>query len=191
MISVRKSEVLGFTQMHISGEILRRVEGSVNRCHAEVITDLICKRLRVVCSGWRDARRGSGDVAIVSPWRETRDPARDVSEIGLVFGTECFAKRRFLVKKHEEMRCKPGNNCVDEEVGVAQKERLAEDQRCHRDVHGISYEAVGALDDEVLCGEDGCGRPDALQSEAREGFEYDGDAGGNESDSDDAKRSEV
>ena len=59
------------------------------------------------------------------PWGNAWDPARDVSAIGFVFGTEGSAKCGFLIEEHEEMRCQPRKDCVDEEMGVAEKERLA------------------------------------------------------------------
>jgi hypothetical protein len=89
------------------------------------------------------------------------------------------------------MRCQPGKDCVREEVQVAQQEGLAENHRCDRDVHGVSDVAVGAFDDQVFCGKDGCRGADALEGEASEGFEHYGHAGGYQQDSDGAEGREA
>jgi hypothetical protein len=66
-------------------------------------------------------------VARVAPRGEARNPAWDVSAIGLLFGTEGFKEGGFLIEEDEEVRCEPGDECVSEEVYVAGKESPAED----------------------------------------------------------------
>jgi hypothetical protein len=65
-------------------------------------------------------------VARVAPRGEARNPAWDVSAIGLVFGTEGFKEGGFLIEEDEEVRCEPGKECVDEKMCVSEKEGLAE-----------------------------------------------------------------
>ena len=85
------------------------------------------------------------------------------------------------------MRRQPGDDGVFEEVNVSEEQRLAENQCRHCDVHGISDETVGAVDDEVTRGESGSWCSVSLECKTGEGFEYHGDADGYEEDTNDAK----
>ena len=89
------------------------------------------------------------------------------------------------------MRRQPRDDGIFEEVNVSEKQRLAENQCRDCDVHGISDEAVGALDDEVTRGEGGGRRSDSLECKAGEGFEDHGDADGHEEHTNDAKGGET
>ena len=108
-----------------------------------------------------------------APWGETGDPSWNVGRVGLVFLAEGFAERGLFVEDDEEMRGEPREDRVDEKVLVAEKESLAENERRDCNVHGVSDEAIRALNDEVLRGKDWSGRADSLKGEAREGFEDD------------------
>ena len=85
------------------------------------------------------------------------------------------------------MRRKPGEDGIFEEVQVSEKQRLTENQCRDCDVHGISDEAVGAIDDQVTCWQNGGRCSYALEGKAGEGFEDHGDADGHEQSSDDAE----
>jgi hypothetical protein len=105
-------------------------------------------------------------LGAVAQGAEARYPAGDVSAIGFVLGAKGSSECRLLIDKDKQVRDQPGKDCVREEVQVAQQEGLAENHRCDRDVHGVSDVAVGAFDDQVFCGKDGCWGADALEGEA-------------------------
>jgi hypothetical protein len=150
--------------------------------------------LRVVCffsDKQQTSRRRWRASSSVAPWGEARDPARDVRTVGFVFRAEGFAEGRFFVEHNEEMRGRPREECVEEKMLVAEGNSLAEDERRDCNVHWVSDETIGTLNDEVLRGKDWGGSADSLQCEAREGFEEHCHAGGDEEDTDEAKRREV
>ena len=87
---------------------------------------------------------------------------------------------RLLIEHHEQMGQGPERQAPFEHAGAAEEEPLADDQRDERDIHGIADVAIPAGHDEVLWRRDRRRGAEALQREAREGVEQDGESSGDQ-----------
>src|ERR1700682_4056219 len=76
------------------------------------------------------------------PGETTRYPARDVRSIGGVLRRVGRRQRGLLVEQHEGVKEAPDEGAVREQANVAEHQRLTDDDRGHREIHGIANVSV-------------------------------------------------
>src|SRR5262245_17087258 len=120
---------------------------------------------------WKSRVTGPARVLPGPPWLTAWPPARYCAPVGLVLPSELTTQRRLLVEVNKRYDCSEEHPRVREQDQLAQNERLTNDDRSDRDVHGISHVSVEPTDDETLSGRHGRGRAEALDDKALESMD--------------------
>src|SRR6266511_2593701 len=102
-------------------------------------------------------------------------PGRHAAPVPLVLLAELTPQGRLLVQMHKGGDGERGG--VGEEDRLTQYQRLSDDRRRDRHVHGIAYVPVQTAYDQALCGSDRRGRAKAFDSEARKRLQQCGSTG--------------
>src|SRR5262249_7027767 len=124
---------------------------------------------------WRDSWNITGATPMLSA-SKVWDPSWDSRAIVLVFLPKFGAQCWLFIKEHEAKKCQPDHEPVFKKRDASAKQSLSQDQRQQCHVHGISHVAIKPGDDQVLGRRNGRRCPQALDGEAREGIEEDGQA---------------
>src|SRR6266403_3217411 len=79
-----------------------------------------------------------------APWRQPRNPARDVGPEILVRGPKPLSKHRLLVRQDKGVEGEPHEPAVSHETPVAEQDRLAQNDGDDGNVDGIAHVAIQA-----------------------------------------------
>src|SRR5215218_4299204 len=95
-------------------------------------------------------------------------PGRHRAPVGLVVSTEAAGQGGFLVEPHERRYGHPDDTGVQQYSETAQEQRLANDGRQYRYVHGVANVAIHPADDQTLGRSNRRRCPEALYDESYE-----------------------
>src|SRR5829696_1406324 len=102
------------------------------------------------------------------PGMQAGPPGGYRAPVGLVVGTEAAREGGFLVEAHERRDDQPNRCGVQQQTEPAQEQRLANDGRQYRHVHGVTDVAIHSADDQTLGRGDRRRCPEALHYETNE-----------------------
>src|ERR1700674_5506046 len=102
-----------------------------------------------------------------APWRQPRNPPRDVGPKILVLGPKLLSKHRLLVREDKGVEGEPHEPAVRHETPVAEQDRLAQNDGDYGNVYGIAHVAIQTRHHKVLRRCDRRRRAEPLQGKAR------------------------
>src|SRR5260370_4716684 len=73
-----------------------------------------------------------------APWRQPRNPPRNVGPKILVLGPKLLSKHRLLVRQDKGVEGEPHEPAVSHETPVAEQDRLAQNDGAARNVHPLA-----------------------------------------------------
>ena len=105
------------------------------------------------------------------PRSQTRNPPWNIRAEFFVLTPVTFPQCRLLVDEDEQIESNPNCNAVFKHPHTAEQQPLTKNQQQNCNIHGISHVPKQPTDNQMLRGEDRCGRTETLEGETSEGVQ--------------------